>query len=218
MARVTRDDAVIHFCQECSALWVDREHRAAWSVQHAGGEERRSQSEGTAGAGVYYRGEDYAGFVRRLAILAIDTCVLMIGLTLVIAAFLLPSGRFSVGPDVVGIAMLMWVYSYMAVLKATRFGSVGYLLTGSRLVNLKGKTPSLLATSIRVMFLVVGPLNPILDLFYLGGDENRQTLRDKFAATYVIRRHATPAGSGPIEYVRHFVLGWAPVFREVVRR
>ena len=57
----------------------------------------------------------------------------------------------------------------------------------------------------------------LFDIVWLGGDPNRQSIRDKFAGTYVIRRKATPAGRGPIEFKIYFMFDYGIIFAEVVR-
>ena len=79
MASVTRDGAVMDFCESCDALWVDREQRAAWSLQSTDGSAGQGPSSGDLGRGAFYAREDYAGFFRRLVILAIDSLVLIVG-------------------------------------------------------------------------------------------------------------------------------------------
>jgi hypothetical protein len=63
----------------------------------------------------------------------------------------------------------------------------------------------------------VGPLNFVLDLFWLTGDRDRQALRDKFAGTYVIRKDASPAGSGTVVMRTYMFWGMTFLFKEVRR-
>jgi len=167
--------------------------------------------------GVYYDRNDYAGFFARMLILAIDTVVVLVLSAAAVVAYVY--AKYPAPPDdrsIFLVVAIVW-YAYMAGLKATRFGTLGYKLTGYRLVNLKGETPSLARTSARLMFLIVGPLHPILDLIWLGGERDRQTLRDKWAATYVVRKDARPAGAGPIEFDRMFLFAWSILVRTVGR-
>jgi uncharacterized RDD family membrane protein YckC len=167
--------------------------------------------------GVYYAAEDYAGILRRLFILVVDGLVM---LTLVVATFLIMGE--SIGQDAdsalkaSGLLFLLW-YVYMAVLKITPLGTLGYRLAGVRLVTIYGERPSIWRSSFRFAFIFAGPLNPICDVIWLGGETDRQGMRDKFAGTYVVRRGATPAGRGRVGYEHLFLGAWALVFRRVKR-
>jgi uncharacterized RDD family membrane protein YckC len=164
--------------------------------------------------GVFYDVHDYAGILRRLAIVVVDFVILVLAYLLmaVVAAF----------SDFVNQHMLVLYlalcYPYLAVLKTTRWGTVGYLVTGVRLVDLRGNRVRLWRATFRFLFLVFGPLNLLFDIIWLGGDPNRQSIRDKFAATYVIRKRAAPAGQGAIRYMTFFMGGSTLMFQEVERR
>lgn len=67
----------------------------------------------------------------------------------------------------------------------------------------------------RFVLLIFGPFYLLVDLFWLSGDENKQTLRDKFAKTYVVRANAKPIGSGLIKFVNYYFWGMAFIFAEV---
>ncbi len=69
----------------------------------------------------------------------------------------------------------------------------------------------------RFILLAFGPIDLLLDLIWLCGDENRPTIRDKIAATYVIRSNAVPIGAGTIVRRNYFLLGWSFIFQEVKR-
>jgi hypothetical protein len=70
----------------------------------------------------------------------------------------------------------------------------------------------------RTLFAVLGPLNALLDLIWLGGDNDRQALRDKLAGTYVIRRGAQPLGTGLQKHVMITFGYWSFLVREVSRK
>ena len=54
---------------------------------------------------------------------------------------------------------------------------------------------------------VVGPIGPIIDVFFQSSDDYRQMLRDKLMGTYVIRMDAEPAGTGPKTMSRMSFMG-----------
>jgi len=67
----------------------------------------------------------------------------------------------------------------------------------------------------RFFLLAIGPFELITDLIWLAGDEAKQTLRDKFVGTYVVRKTAKPIGEGKIIRTRLCVLGWNLEYSEV---
>jgi uncharacterized RDD family membrane protein YckC len=139
---------------------------------------------------VTYRREDYAGILRRLASNVIDLAAIgMLALDVVftVALFKLP-------------VWLDWLwlpltYLYLIWMKRT-VGTLGYLATGIRIVDLKGQPVGVGVLTFRTAWWIFGPIIVLIDLIYLGGDENRQAIRDKLMQTYVIKRRAQPAGHG----------------------
>ncbi|HXX35771.1 MAG TPA: RDD family protein [Thermodesulfobacteriota bacterium] len=180
--------------------------------------------------GVYYGTNDYGSLPRRCAAIAIDLIVLVM-------LWFLIAWIWSFFADLPGLdrmAKYTWLsiafvspsyfwcclfasYIYMTVVKASRLRSVGYRVTDLKVVNLKGVRPSVFQMTWRFILLVFGPIDLIADLIWLGGDDNRQTIRDKIAATYVIRSHAAPMGAGVIVRRKYFLLGWSFIFQEVSR-
>lgn len=165
--------------------------------------------------GVYYRPEDYLSVGKRMLIDTVDTLVALvvsIGIT-VAFAFLLPEGA------VLGIAILVtwtvvWL-SYFVFLKRSRYRTLGYRLAGARVVNLQGETPGVASLVGRLLFVVGGPVNFLLDLVWISSDPARQAVRDKFAHTYVIRKDAVPAGRGKVAYRTYLMFGTTFLFQEV---
>ena len=110
---------------------------------------------------------------------------------------------------------MAFAYLYLTILRGSQLRTLGYILTGVKIVNLKGATPSFFWINIRLFFWFLGPFVPLFDLIWCWGDENRQMLRDKLAGTYVVRRTALPVGSGPIGATTLFVFGLTFVYPEV---
>ena len=167
--------------------------------------------------GVFYAGEDYAGILTRLFVLAVDGTVLAL---LACAVILASTSVLEYSVDNFFLALLVTVivwYVYMAVLKITPVGTLGYALAGVKLVDLRGRRASVLRSSIRFGFIFFGPLNALGDVIWLGGERDSQSFRDKFAGTYVVKKHASPAGEGPIETERVFLSGYSFIFRKVQR-
>lgn len=158
----------------------------------------------------YYSPGDYAGFIRRSVIIEMDFVVLlMVGL---VCAALHEIGL----PD--GIAtccFLGFSFAYLVLLERSSIGTLGHLLTGVRVVTLKGERPSVLRMTFRLLLWFSGPFHPLIDLWWLTGDEVRQTLRDKLAGTVVVRKSAVAAGTGAIRLNRYQFHMFSLVFYEV---
>lgn len=164
--------------------------------------------------GVYYDIRDYAGILRRLLIAVVDLVVLVI-MAVLLSVISVSSDWIA---DTVFTLFFVLCYAYLAGLKATRFGTLGYILAGVRLVDLQGQQASIFRASLRFGFIFPGPLILLFDLLWVGNDPNRQSIRDKFARTYVVRRKATPAGRGPIGYKTYYLMTYNLVFPEVIRK
>ena len=165
-------------------------------------------------ASVLYADGDYAGLGRRSVILLIDGVVVALAwfVLIFIWSFLYPNDE----PD----ERLIWTgiafaYVYLAILKASPVRTLGYRLTGVRIVDHQGRRPSYFQMTIRLLSWIVGPINPLIDFFWLGGDRHGQTLRDKFAGTYVIRNDASPVGHGRRQAAYYNILGGILMFWEI---
>jgi uncharacterized RDD family membrane protein YckC len=163
--------------------------------------------------GVYYAPRDYAGFLARMLIIGIDLGVLFLFLFLwlVIGGVVYPDEfQLLVFASWAGAAFL-----YLTILEASACGTLGFYLTGMRIVNLRGERPSIFRMTGRLLIWVLGPIHPMIDLVWLGGDDYKQTLRDKIAGTYVVRKGAQPIGRGKIRSVQYHLLGMNLIVFEV---
>ncbi len=169
--------------------------------------------------GVYYANADYAGPLRRLIAWFIDVVVLIVILNAAAAAAQLavvpmdvlkmpPSGERQrlvnkhmrpVQAPVLGGYLLLFA-SYHVLLRRTRFGTVGYRLTGIRIVDETGESPSLKKLGKR--FLIAIPFTMPLGASYLKcrGNPKRQSVHDQICGTWVIRRRAHPAGPAQLAH------------------
>ena len=169
------------------------------------------------GQGVYYATEDYAGLVRRFVIIGVDFMVIcFVPAIIIVLIFDLPKNIDHIFSSKMYV-FLLFSYLYLAIIKRSDWGTVGYRLTGVRIVNLKGKRPSLWQMTFRFLLLVFGPFHILIDLFWLGGDDYKQTLRDKIVGTYVIKHDALPLGKGEQLLVPYYFFTWSFWFREVRR-
>lgn len=166
--------------------------------------------------GVFFATKDYLGFWRRFLTSVIDILAVL-GSAVVISAVpiaYLPENRSALA--FLGILVIV-AFSYQVVLKRSRVRTLGYRLFSARIVSLSGDTPSVFQMIERLLFVLLGPLNYLIDLLWLSGDDDRQSIRDKWAATYVVHIDATPEGTGPIIMARYGLLGANVVFPEVRR-
>ena len=164
--------------------------------------------------GAVYALSDHAGFMQRLLIDVVDFS--LVGLLWLTLTWL---GERAGLPASIGrgaAVLLAWVY--LAALKVTPRGTLGYRMLHVKLVDLQGNSVHLWKASLRFLLLFLGPANFLFDIFWLTGDPNRQTLRDKIAGTYVVRDHAVPVDRGPITYPMYFVGSLSFVIPEVLRR
>jgi uncharacterized RDD family membrane protein YckC len=186
------------------------------------------------GNGLYFARQDYAGLLRRLIIIVVDLLVIVLVGFLVLVVWAVASSAQQgpvldfvwlgfayfvwLGFAYLGFAYFVWLgfaYLYLTLLRGSRLRTLGYILTGVKIVNLKGGRPSFFWMNLRLFLWISGPLNPIVDLLWFWSDENRQMLRDKLAGTYVVRKGAVPVGEGPIVASTLFLLGYTLVYPEV---
>jgi uncharacterized RDD family membrane protein YckC len=174
---------------------------------------------GPAGAsGVWFFPSDYAGFWRRLAVELADAVVIAIVLLVVSLAVVLLDPSEDLTDRTALVLISCWallIYGYFVLLKRSRLGTVGYRLGGVRIVDAAGRTPGLGALTLRLSFGLLGPFNIVLDMLWIPSDRHRQTLRDKFAGTYVVKATAEPAGPARVVLRTYYVMGMSFVFRDV---
>ena len=165
--------------------------------------------------GVYYASTDYAGLFARFVIIGVDLAVLCLLFWIIIGLGYALSGEFDSLILLKLNLTLLLSYVYLVIIKRSDWGTVGYRLTGVRIVSIEGRRPSIWQMTLRLLFLILGPFNFLLDILWLSGDDYKQALRDKIAGTYVVRHDAVPMGRGEQLFVSYFLLGWNFVFREV---
>jgi uncharacterized RDD family membrane protein YckC len=177
---------------------------------------RSSDSEGL-GHGVFYERDAYADLLKRFAIIAID-----LGVIIAVGAALFVFFIVLVENDDDAYVAFLWswflvIYAYLVFAEASNIGTLGFLVTGMKIVNLKGERPSFVRMTFRLLLWALGPFHPIIDLLFLSDDPNRQTLRDKLAGTYVVKKEAVPCGEGKVRLAQFFVLGFNILVPEVHR-
>ena len=156
----------------------------------------------------------YAGPVRRLLIFVIDLLFLI-----VVGSALSKANEVWFNGHMAGPAVLIWLGAalfYLIVVKA-RVGTLGMWLPRTRIVDLFGQPPSMWRMALR-LFLCGWwwySLFLIIDWAFIVQDLRGQTLRDKIAGTYIIRRDAHPTGKCPLVHYCHCVAGLVLTLPEV---
>jgi len=156
------------------------------------------------GDGVYYANHDYAGLLRRLAIICIDSLVL-VTIYLVGGTLILTFGILNPLQLLVSFWILAW--GYLTVMKST-IRTPGYWVTRCRVVTLRGQRPSVSRMTFRLLLCLLSPFTPVIDLLWTSVDEQSQTLRDRFAGTCVVRSRAVPMGTGDVRVSYYHALSY----------
>jgi len=170
------------------------------------------EPDNSLGEGVYYDSRDYIGLWPRIAILLIDGWVIFCWLLVLSTVWVIlvqGSMRWLL------VAFLVGSWLYMVALKRTRFGTLGYFATGCQLVTLRGLRPSLFRLTARSGLLIFSWLITAFDWLWCGLDDNRQALRDRIVGTCLVRRKATPRGTGNIRVVYYFFWGYVMALPQV---
>ena len=167
------------------------------------GNEVPQRRDNSLGEGVFYAPPDYAGFIQRLVVIGVDLLLLLV----ILWVMWLP---FQTHPNAyfwTTFATISWIY--LTLIKSSKLGTVGYRLTGLKIVNLRGERPSVIRMTFRLLLWLFGPFNVLFDLVWQWADTERQTLRDCLSGTYVVRANAEPVGSGSLYLARYSALGLA---------
>jgi uncharacterized RDD family membrane protein YckC len=160
--------------------------------------------------GVVFTEKDYAGFMIRLIIMAID-------LTIIYLVFLAGYQVDEVLYQNYGIDSPMAYlyvpalisYLYLTVAKASSYGSIGQMLTNTKILHISGKRPNIFQMSYRLLFWLAGPFNFVYDLAWIGLNKEKRTLRDSLCNTIVVKRNAEPTSNHTqIRNVRALVFGF----------
>jgi uncharacterized RDD family membrane protein YckC len=166
------------------------------------------------GEGVFFARDACAGLSTRLLILVIDIVTLLFfGFALgLIWYYLVP---IMGNPNrAVFSSWLAVSYFYLVIIESW-VGTLGFYLTGVKVLDLKGGKPSIVRMTFRLLLWILGPFNPLIDLYWVTNDRHKQTLRDKLAGTYVIKKCSIPSGKGRVHAVHYFLFGFSILFPEV---
>ncbi|HEY4260074.1 MAG TPA: RDD family protein [Schlesneria sp.] len=169
-----------------------------------------------------YRREDYVGAVRHLLIFAVDGAVillLLMPLTTVIAMF---AGSLT-GATALFIPWLplLCIWAYLAVLKPSRFRSIGYWVADAKIVTIQGQKPSPFRMTLRLLWAIFwwyGSMGFFIDFFWTSTNRERQMLRDLLAETRLIRNKAQPIGVGKSIHSMMTCMSIAVMYTEIRER
>lgn len=178
-----------------------------------------SSRDNSLGRGVYYAEHDHAGFVRRLVVIAVDVIVLLL-VGVALWYVLLAIMWYGLDRDPNPVFWIVWpiaAWMYLAIVKPSSLRTVGYRVTGLKIVNLKGNRPSVFRMTFRMLLWLLGPFNLLIDLMWLGADTEQQSLRDCYSGTCVVRSQAKPIGEGAIHLAYYTALGMTLMYPRVVR-
>ena len=165
--------------------------------------------------GVVFKKDDYASLIRRVFITVIDFIIIAIlsFTSLYLTSILIEFEKIYFDFNFL-IILFLFIW-YFALLKRSKFRTIGYRLAQVKIVDLQGKKPSVIKMIIRVLFLLIGPFEIIIDLFWLASEKTKQTLRDKYVGTYVVDERAHPVKKTKLQTVTLGVMGWSITYREV---
>ncbi len=177
-------------------------------------------ADNSLGDAEYYDDKQYAGIAIRLLVMVIDSIILLtVGIVLWVPfALLIMSGTLEIDPSgYFWLLYLVAIWVYLAPIKRSDFGTIGLKLLGLTLVSAKGGKPSLLNMTMRMMMWMFGPFNLILDLLWLGADTERQSLRDCYLGTYLVKRGSVPVGRAPVHLTYYNAMGFSLSYPRVCR-
>ena len=165
---------------------------------------------------VFYAPKDHVHLGRRLLIDLIDGTLLGLLWIVTLNVLLATDSSPETNRNIFWSTVIASTFLYLVLLK--RFArTLGYFLCDAKVVDLKGHRPSILALSLRALFIFIGPFNMLLDVVWLGGDAHHQAIRDKLTKTYAVRHSSTPAGLGHLRYVRVTLLWYNLLLPEVAK-
>ena len=110
--------------------------------------------------------------------------------------------------DLVVFLFIIFYYLYLVEMKR-RWGSIGNLVTFTKLADIFGNRPSALSMIARTSFIVLGMSRNLADYIWVCNDPNRQMLRDKLSGTFVLKKGRKSIGQGRVSNRLLFFFGLA---------
>lgn len=160
--------------------------------------------------GVVFDEEDYAGLFSRILIIVVDLLVIYL---LFIAcdyadSFIYSNYSIDAGNTFLYLPLLL-AFFYLTLLKASKYGTAGQLLTKTKILNLGGKRPNIFQMTYRLLFWIAGPFNFLFDFAWISLNKEKRTLRDSICNTIVVKKNAIPISSdSELRNIRAMVFGF----------
>ena len=164
--------------------------------------------------GVLYRKSDYPGVFIRILVDAIDLALIVVLYCGILLTFF-PSEVDQLTVDRVFLVCFLFAFAYLGPWKATGKPTLGYWLCRVKVVNAEGNRISFWQATGRAFFIFLGPVNYLIDLFWLYGETPRQALRDKALGSYFIKKSAIPESNGKIVVKILHVMGYRVRVEEI---
>jgi uncharacterized RDD family membrane protein YckC len=167
------------------------------------------------GVGVKFEDADYLGVFARLILLVVDLVLVSIicGTGFFIDRWLMDSSQAYYQYYSLYSALFL-SYLYLTAAKTSKTGTLGQIITRSKILTIHGDKPSQLRITFRLFFWVIGPFNSLSDLAFLTIIKEKRTLRDCYCGTIVIRKNAEPIEENiPVRFTRIYALGLNIMYR-----
>jgi len=165
--------------------------------------------------GVVFSDEHQAGFWRRVVASLVDFLVLYGLYVALFNVWLILAGSPGFNAFTFILAVTLGAAVYVAPLKRSWLRTVGYRVAGVRIVDLRGRQPSLLMLLLRGAINLVATGVVWIDFAWFLGQRPRQKLTDLLTGTYVVRTHAKPIAQSAIVPVYYALAGHFWVVHEV---
>lgn len=160
--------------------------------------------------GVIFHEDDYSGLGTRILIMAVDLLVLF--LVFVVFNYIdsyLSDHYPGYEPYITVYVFLFVCYAYLTILKSSKTGTLGQILTKTTILNINGKRANIFQMTYRLLFWILGPFNFLFDFGWISLNKERRTLRDSICNTIVVRKNAMPVSvDAPVRNIRAMVFGF----------
>jgi uncharacterized RDD family membrane protein YckC len=163
--------------------------------------------------GPIYRPQDYPGVFKRMAVDLVDFAAVGIGAVALVAA--LEAGLRGRAASAACLAFLIAAMAYLGPYKATGLPTLGYLVFGVKVTDMEGRRISLWQATSRLAFMLAGPVNILVDFFWMYNGPLRQTLRDKLCGTVVVEKDAVKVADGRVVFKVVHGMGYRLICEEV---
>lgn len=168
---------------------------------------------------VLFAPTDYAGLPRRIAAMLVDLVIVIAavsGISSAVAARVVPPDVWKITHRAerqrkmndamrpvqlpTSLGCLGFAMAYHVLGRTLRDGTIGYRISGVRLVDAAGRTPPLRVLFKRFLMAVPFTLFLGASYFSVGKSPRRQSTHDQWSGTWVVRKAAVPIGPAKPAY------------------